>query len=113
MVQPARQDLQFVRGDDYSIDLTMTTNGTTGISVAGWSAMKAFVRHRQDYPKLAAFTVSVINTTGGVLRFALTSGQTQTFPAACVWDFERVETAKLATVVSGFITVIPDVSYGT
>src|SRR5262245_45688360 len=114
MASPGQQDLAFTRGDDFQIDITMTaTTGGPGISVSGWSAMKAMLRHRADDSKLAQFTIAIQNTAGGIIRFSLTSGQTQTLPTSAVWDIERVSSGQLQTVGWGNVTIRPDITYGT
>jgi hypothetical protein len=110
MPSPYRQNLRLVRGDDYSIDLTMTTDGTNGISVAGWSNIKAQIRAAADASASTDFTVAIVNTAGGILRFSLTSGQSALLPAVAVWDLQRSSSGALQTVVAGSVTVQSDVT---
>jgi hypothetical protein len=110
MVVADEHNHRFRRGDDYSKDLTMTTNGTTGISVAGWTNIAAHVRAHPDATAYTAFTVAIINTAGGILRFSLTSGQTALLPAVAVWDLQRTSSGALQTVAAGSVTVDPDVT---
>ena len=110
MVQPARQDLTWVRGDDYSVTLTMTTNGSTGINIGGWTAIAAQVRSRPDSLDPQPFQVSIMDATNGVMRLTLNATQSSGFPAACVWDLQRVSSGALQTVISGFVTCEPDVT---
>jgi hypothetical protein len=110
MVQPARQDLTWVRGDDYSVTLTMTTNGSTGINIGGWTAISAQMRSRPDSLDPQPFQVSIMDATNGVMRLTMNATQSSGFPAACVWDLQRVSSGALQTVISGFVTCEPDVT---
>jgi hypothetical protein len=110
MVQPARQDLTWVRGDDYQVTLTMTTNGTTGINIGGWSAIAAQVRSTPNAVDEQPFAVTIVDQTNGVVRLQMNATQSSAFPTTAVWDLQRVSSGALQTVVSGFVTCEPDVT---
>src|SRR6266699_712682 len=101
MVAPARQDLAFTRGDDYSIALTMTTDGVNGISVAGWTNIQAQIRAKPDATAYATFGYVITNTAGGIITFSLSATQSAALPSVAVWDLQRTSSGALQTVVAG------------
>jgi hypothetical protein len=111
MSTPARFHHVLRRGDDYSVDLTMTTDGTNGINIGGWSGLLAHIRTDYDSTTSTSFTVAIVNTAGGIVRLSLTTTQTALLPMISVWDLQRTSSGALQTVVTGSVTVHPDVTH--
>tara|TARA_R100001463_G_scaffold9313_8_gene27949 strand:+ start:1931 stop:2278 length:348 start_codon:yes stop_codon:yes gene_type:complete len=67
------------KGSDFSFTVTLADSGGSAINISGY-AFKAEIRRKPETKLEKAFTISITNGSGGVLKMALTDGDTRDLP---------------------------------
>ena len=111
MATPADQDLTIVRGDTETIVVTMTSDGTTPINIAG-RTYRAQIRSSQDATTVkASFACTVTSAANGQVTCTLSATDSASLPVGIAyWDFEENASGVVSTVLSGTVTVLADVT---
>jgi hypothetical protein len=111
MATPAELDLVTTRGDTVTVNVTMTTNGTTPIDITG-RTYAAMVRRNYDDPSAAAsFTCTITNGPNGLLQLVMSNTATADLdPYNYYWDLQETASGTVTTVLAGAFTVLPDVT---
>jgi hypothetical protein len=111
MATPAEQDLVTTRGDNVTVGVTMTTDGTTPINITG-RTYAAMVRADYEDPTPAAtFTCTIVSGAAGTLSLTLSSASTLSLnPYNYVWDLQETAAGVVSTVIAGAFVVLPDVT---
>ena len=111
MAAPARQDLTITRGDTETIAVTITTDGTTPVDISG----RTYASQMRTTPDIAAIaataTCSIINAAAGQVNVVFSATSTATLdPGYYYWDFQENASGVISTILSGTVTVLPDVT---
>lgn len=111
MAQPATQNLTVVRGDTETVVVTMTTNGSTPVNIAG-RTYRAQIRTTKDASSIAAsFTCSITDAAAGKVTCVLSAVDSATLPSGVgYWDFEENNSGVVTTVLAGTVNVLADVT---
>ena len=111
MATPAEQDLVTTRGDNVTVTVTMTTNGTTPINITG-RTYRAHIRTTKDAATTSGtFVCTVTNASAGEVTCVMSAGSTAALPVGTsYWDFEENNAGVVATILSGTVNVLADVS---
>lgn len=111
MAQPGKQDLTFVRGDTETVQVTMTSDGSTPVDITG----RTYAAQLRTNPDIAGISISatcaVTDAVNGVMQavFSATSTSTLT-PGYYYWDLQETNGTIVTTVLSGQVTVLADVT---
>jgi hypothetical protein len=111
MAAPAKQDLTFTRGDTETIQVTMTSDGTTPVDITG----RTYASQLRVTPDIAAIsataTCAIIDAANGVLTVTFSPTSTATLdPGYYYWDLQENSAGTITTVMSGVVTVLADVT---
>ena len=111
MATPAEQDLVVTRGDTMTVNVTMTTNGTTPINIAG-RVYTSMVRANYDDPTAAAsFVCTIVSGAAGTLQLVMSAASTALLePYNYYWDLQENASGIITTVLAGAFVVLPDVT---
>lgn len=111
MATPAEQDLVTVRGDTVTVNITMTTNGTTPINITG-RTYTSMVRQQYDDPTPSAtFTCTIVSGAAGTLQLVLSAASTAALEEGnYFWDLQENASGIVTTVIAGAFVVLPDVT---
>lgn len=111
MATPAEQDLVVTRGDTLTVNVTMTTNGTTPINITG-RTYTSMVRANYDDPTAAAtFTCTIVSGAAGTLQLVMSAASTAVLePYNYYWDLQENASGVISTVLAGAFVVLPDVT---
>lgn len=111
MAAPAKQNLTVTRGDTLTLVVTMTSDGSTPIVITG-RTYAAQVRTSPDASSASAsFTCTITDGANGVLTCTIPAATTATLnPQVYVWDLQETASGTVATVLTGTVTVSPDVT---
>jgi len=105
-------DLSIIRGDDYRVMITLTSNGTP-FDLTGYTA-KAQIRPSTAASAVlyAEFTATVESpATDGVIKLELDNTTTGALTGNGVWDLQITDSGGwVTTVASGAVTLVPDVT---
>jgi len=111
MAAPGIQNLTFVRGDTETVQVTMTSDGTTPVDITG----RTYAAQMRTTPDIAAIsataTCSITNAVNGVMNALFTATSTATLdPGYYYWDLQETNGATVTTVIQGTVNVLPDVT---
>jgi hypothetical protein len=111
MAGPAAQNLTVTRGDTLTLVVVMTTDGVTALNVST-RTYAAQVRKSVDAALASAtFTCTVTDGPNGEVTCALPASATALLsPGGYVWDLQESAGSAVATVLSGSVTVVADVT---
>ena len=111
MATPAEQDLVVTRGDTMTVNVTMTTNGTTPINITG-RVYTSMVRANYDDPTAAAsFVCTIVSGAAGTLQLVMSAASTALLePYNYYWDLQENASGVISTVLAGAFVVLPDVT---
>lgn len=105
-------DLSIIRGDDYRVMVTLTSNGAP-FDLTGYTA-KAQIRPSTAPSAVlyAEFTATVETpATDGVIKLELDNVTTSALTGNGVWDLQITDSGGwVTTVASGAVTLVPDVT---
>lgn len=111
MATPAEQDLVVTRGDTLTVNVTMTTNGTTPIDITGRTYTSMVRANYEDPTAAATFTCSITNAAGGVVQLVMSPTSTAALePFNYYWDLQENASGVISTVLAGAFVVLPDVT---
>lgn len=111
MAQPGKQDLTFVRGDTETVQVTVTSDGSTPINITG-RTYAAQLRTNPDISTISATaTCSVTDGANGVMQAVFSATSTAALsPGQYYWDLQETNGAIVTTILSGTVTVLADVT---
>jgi hypothetical protein len=111
MATPAEQDLVVTRGDTMTVNVTMTTNGTTPINITS-RVYTSMVRANYDDPTAAAsFVCTIVSGAAGTLQLVMSAASTALLePYNYYWDLQENASGIITTVLAGAFVVLPDVT---
>lgn len=111
MATPAAQNLTIVRGDTETLVITVTSDGTTPINVAGRTYRAQIRREKDSGTVSAAFNCSVTNAAAGQVTCILSANDSALLTAGTsYWDFEENNGGIVTTIIAGAVTVLADVT---
>lgn len=105
-------DLSIVRGDDYRVVITLSVDGLP-FDLTGYTAAAQIRASTAGSAPLIADFVATVETpeTDGIITLELDHDTTALFTVNGVWDLQITDGADwVSTVVSGAVTVVPDVT---
>ena len=110
MAVPATYNLKFVRGDTLTLNITITSDGTTPVNIAGRS-YRAQIRYEKNASTIAASFTCTPNVSTGVVNCVLSAANSATLTdGPAFWDFEETNTGVVTTILAGKVTVLADVT---
>ena len=111
MAIPAKQNLSITRGDTETIVVTMKNSAGVVIDITG-RTYRAHIRTTKDAATTSGtFVCTVTNPTGGVVTFVMSAGSNAALTVGIqYWDFEENDAGTVATILSGTVNVLADVS---
>lgn len=111
MAQPGTQNLTFVRGDTETVQVTMTSDGTTPVNISG-RTYASQLRTSPDITAIAATaTCTITDAANGVMQVVYTATSTAALdPGYYYWDLQETNGTTVTTVLSGTVTVLADVT---
>jgi hypothetical protein len=113
MATPGERDITFVKGDDYTHVITITSNGSTPIDITG-RTYTAMIRRTKTALGTADATITCTLTTpgSGVLTLTMTDTVTGALAAGRYWwDLQEVSGSTTTTILAGAATVLQDVTH--
>ena len=113
MATPGKRDITFVKGDDYTHVITITSDGSTPIDITG-RTYTAMIRQEKDDTGTAYATITCALTTplSGVLTLTMTDTITAALTAGRYWwDLQEVSGSTTTTILAGAATVLQDVTH--
>jgi hypothetical protein len=87
--RPQTLDIDVRRGDDLTIPLTFTTDGTTPIDISTWTLTAEVRTSFDDANPLASFTIAVTNAATGQATISLAAADLALMHGKYVWDLQR------------------------
>jgi len=107
----AKQNLTVTRGDTLTLVVVMTTDGVTPLDVSG-RTYAAQLRTSVDAANASAtFTCTVTDGPNGEVTCTVSAAATALLsPAVYVWDLQETAGSSVATVLTGTVTVVADVT---
>lgn len=111
MAAPGTQNLTFVRGDTETVQVTMTSDGSTPVDITG----RTYASQLRTSPDIAAIaataTCSITDAANGVMQVVYTATSTAALdPGYYYWDLQETNGTTVTTVLSGAVTVLADVT---
>lgn len=111
MAKPGTQNLTFVRGDTETVQVTMTSDGSTPVNITG----RTYASQLRSNPEIAAIAAtascSVTDGANGVMQAVYTATSTAALdPGYYYWDLQETNGTTVTTVLSGTVTVLADVT---
>jgi hypothetical protein len=111
MAAPGVQNLTFVRGDTETVQVTMTSDGTTPVSITG-RTYAAQLRSTPDIAAIAATaTCTITDGANGVMTATFSATDTAELdPGMYYWDLQETNGTVVTTVLAGTVQVLADVT---
>ena len=111
MAVPAKQNLSITRGDTETIVVTMKTSAGVAVNITG-RTYRAHIRTTKDAATTSGtFVCTVTNASAGEVTCVMSAGSTAALPVGTsYWDFEENNAGVVATILSGTVNVLADVS---
>lgn len=111
MAQPGKQDLTFVRGDTETVQVTVTSDGSTPVDITG-RTYAAQLRVNPDIAAISATaTCTVTDGANGVMQAVFSATATAALaPGYYSWDLQETNGAIVTTILAGTVTVLADVT---
>lgn len=111
MAAPGVQNLTFVRGDTETVQVTMTSDGSTPVNITG----RTYAAQLRTNPDIAAIsataTCSVTDGANGVMSAVFAASATADLvPGMYYWDLQETNGSVITTVLAGTVTVLADVT---
>lgn len=111
MATPAEQDLVVTRGDTLTVNVTMTTDGTTPINITGRTYASMVRANYEDSTAAASFTCTITDGANGELQLVMSAASTAILePFNYYWDLQETASGIVSTVLAGAFVVLPDVT---
>ena len=111
MSVPAKQDLTITRGDTETVNVTITTDGSTPVDITG-RTYAAQIRTNADSNTIAAsFTCTILVAASGTLKAVLSATDSAGLtPGFYQWDLQENASGVISTILAGTVTVLADVT---
>lgn len=111
MAQPGIQNLTFVRGDTETVQVTMTSDGSTPVNITG-RTYASQLRTNPDIATISATaTCSITNAANGIMQAVFSATATAALdPGYYYWDLQENASGTITTVLQGTVTVLADVT---
>lgn len=111
MAAPARQDLTITRGDTEVVEVTITTDGTTPVDIAG----RTYASQMRTSPDITAIaitgTCTITSAANGQMKVVFAAADTADLdPGYLYWDLQETNGSVVTTILSGTVTVLADVT---
>ena len=105
------QNLTFVRGDTETVQVTMTSDGTTPVDITG----RTYAAQLRSTPDIATISASascaVTDAANGVMTATFSASVTSDLsPGMYYWDLQETNGTTVTTVLAGTVTVLADVT---
>jgi hypothetical protein len=113
MASPGKRDITFVKGDDYTHVITITSNGSTPIDITGRTYTAMIRRDKEDTGTAeATITCTLTTPASGILTLTMSDTVTSALSARRYWwDLQEVSGSTTTTILAGSVTVLPDVTH--
>lgn len=111
MATPAEQDLVVTRGDTLTVNVVMTTDGTTPINITG-RVYTSQVRQFPDDPTTSgSFVCTITDGAAGELQLVMAASTTAAMDSGnYYWDLQENASGVISTVLAGAFVVLADVT---
>ena len=111
MAVPATQNLTITRGDTETVNVTITTDGTTPVDITG-RTYASQIRSNADSTTIAAtLTCTLVTPASGTLKAVLSAADSAVLtPGYYQWDLQENASGVISTILSGTVTVLADVT---
>ena len=111
MAAPAKQDLTITRGDTETVEVTITTDGTSAVDITG----RTYSSQMRVTPDISAISITgtCVVTDGPAGKLTATFSATNTAaldPGFLYWDLQENASGVITTILSGTVTVLADVT---
>lgn len=108
---PSNNNLVIYKGDYVEIFVTIKDSLGAAINLTNYTPAAVLKSSYEDFSP-RAFTCSVTNAPGGVVRIFMSSAQTkQLFPGSYIWDFQVTNSlGETRTYLAGDVTVYNEVT---
>lgn len=111
MAAPGIQNLTFVRGDTETVQVTITSDGSTPVSITG----RTYAAQLRSNPDIAAIsataTCTVTDGANGVMQAVFAASATADLtPGQYYWDLQETNGSIVTTILAGQVTVLADVT---
>ena len=111
MATPAQQDLTITRGDTETVEVTITTDGTTPVNITG----RTYSSQMRTTPDIASVSITgtCAVTSGATGEMAVTFSAADTAlldPGYLYWDLQENASGIITTILSGTVTVLADIT---
>jgi len=111
MAAPGTQNLTFVRGDTETVQVTMTSDGSTPVNITG----RTYAAQLRTTPDIAAIsataTCAITDAANGVMQAVFSATSTAALdPGYYYWDLQENASGTITTVLQGTVTVLADVT---
>jgi hypothetical protein len=105
-------ELDLDQGTDFSYDLDLTTDDGSPINVANYSFTSSIRKSYYSTNDTASFTITVVNTANGNLKFSMTSSTTANIKAGrYLFDVKQVDSGNTTSrILEGVIRVNPQIT---
>lgn len=99
------------KGSDFSFTATLADSNGTAINVTSYT-FKAEIRRKPETKLEKAFTVTKTNAAGGIIKLALTDGDTRTLPVGKLrYDLVGKDgSSNIERYLTGIVTVTDTVT---
>lgn len=102
-------DVEFVRGEDVTIEVTVT-----GVNVTGWALSFAIALTYRDtaiITKTVGSGITITDGDNGVFEITLADTDTDGLPTGTrVWDVKRTDAGEEAVLTRGELELLPNVA---
>ncbi len=111
MAVPATQNLTITRGDTETVNVIVTTDGTTPVNITG-RTYAAQIRSNADATTISAtFSCAIISGASGTLRCTLAAADSALLgPGYYQWDLQENASGVISTILAGTVEVRADVT---
>jgi len=107
----AERNISIYQGDTYIHDVTIANSSNAAIDISGRSYSGQIRLYAGDSNVVANFTTEVVSGPDGQMRFSLSPAQTANIPGGVyVYDLQETNGSVILTILSGSVTVTPEVT---
>lgn len=111
MATPAKQDLTITRGDTETVEVTITTDGTSPVDIAG----RVYSSQMRTTPDIASVSITgtcaVVDGAAGQMTVTFSAADTALLdPGYLYWDLQENASGIITTILSGTVTVLADIT---
>ena len=111
MAAPAKQDLTITRGDTETVEVTITTDGSTAVNITG----RTYSSQMRSTPDITAISITgtcaVVNGAAGQMTVTFSAADTADLdPGFLYWDLQENASGVITTILSGTVTVLADIT---